>query len=185
MKILYIGWDFDGVCANNAKLRAEVARDNFKVRVPEEDTTEEGFLSRGFTDEEYLKMKKIVYSTYDILPYQGFLTCIKQLTSEGHHHRIISHRTKEPGLKIINNFVSSYKLETDIICTDSTPKSNFCAGLDVFIDDRQRHLIDLKGKVENLFLFRRGYNIKESLEKGIDDVFEFGELYKKIIRIAK
>ena len=185
MKILRIGIDFDGVAANTPRLKTEIASQKFGIYVPMEECNKSGFIKRGFTEEMYKELQKMVYSSHDLRPVYGGLANLRKLIEKGNDLSIISYR-KLAGLDIIGNFLVNYNLDIKkFICTDNQPKSEFCKGMnfDVFVDDRTEHLRDMKKCAKNLFLFDAPYNRDERLTEGMKRVYGWKETAEKILKL--
>jgi hypothetical protein len=178
-------FDFDGVIANTPRKKIELAAQIYGAHVDIKNYNHKGFIDAGMSDDEYKGLNDKTYSEYNLRPVQGCITYLRKIIDDGHKCGIRSYRMRDPGEDIINNFLIDYRLEIeDALCTDNQPKGQFCENLDFFVDDRAKHLRDVKKKAKNLFLFDTPYNKDENLTDGMLRVKGWKNLYVLIRKIT-
>jgi hypothetical protein len=182
------GFDFDGVIGNTPRLKIEMASQLFNAHVEMKNCYRQGFLDAGMTENEYASLQRMIENgEYAPRIVQGCKGYFQDMLAEGIKSRIVSYRIKK-GEKIIKDILvrnDMYdKRLVEIVCTDSQPKSKFCGGLLMFVDDRIEHLIGLKGYVKNRRLFDALYNRDEKLSDGIKRVYGWKETVEKILKIG-
>ena len=181
---LKIGLDFDGVIANTPELKREIAQTKFGINIPKDVMTKEGFLEKGFTEKTYKTLQEMVQSSVDVKPIPESIDYLIKWKKEGYYECIVSFREYRHE-SIIGNLLDKNGLkDIDYVMTNQKPKTWFCVGLDMFIDDRMEHLNDLlkDKRIPYLFLFDAPYN-KNEKTNGIQRVAglkEVDELIKQL-----
>lgn len=185
-KVMYLGFDFDGVIANCALLKQKYIKKIFNLEVALEECTRKKVTSLGITSEQYDKLLSCIYDTdvaYEIEEIDGAIETLKRLQKERHHVKIVTSRFFQFSGTMVTQWLGKRELNIPLICTNKTPKGPYCRGLDLFVDDEIEKLELIQPTVDNLFLFSTPYNTEDKGNRIIKRVNNWQELYAEIQKL--
>lgn len=181
---MHIGIDLDGVVIDSHAVKPVVALQMFGVIVPAHLCTRQMVIDHNLlTGEQYDAVNKEVYSGR--LPMKDIhQAClyIRILQDQGHQVRAITSRSVDDGtLPLALNWLSARDLSLQVTGVGyGKPKTDFCEGLELFVDDDLEKLTPLVGRVEHLLLFSSPTNRRHVTPRGIYRVDNWWEIYNYI-----
>jgi hypothetical protein len=161
IKNMKIGLDFDGVFCNGAKLLNDGSQKLFGINLPIDKSVEEILNKRQVS-----VLKEFVFENENnnlkLESIPNAITTCEKLIKEGHELQIITKRND--GTKTVRQYCRSWDLNIPIIGLKlGQNKSEFCSGVDVFLDDSVDNIIDLQKVVPKCFLFVWPYNLNSNI----------------------
>lgn len=186
---MIIGLDFDGVIANSPNLKSEVAKELYGVQIPADCFKKEMVTSMGLNLEQYRHVQHIVYGTERGLlmePMKDALVCIARLQRK--HETVILTARTDNDLEIARQWAQIKAMDNIgfVGVGYETPKTKLVLdlGLDVYVDDYPKKLIELLGYVRYLFLFSWRYNQDFQETQAIKRVDSWKRIYQETQKIA-
>ena len=183
-----IGLDFDGVISDCGELKRLGAKLLFDKDIPAAKFKKEIIIGEGLlTAEQYRQVQQQVYGNREIgiqmkpLPYvlellpllqEGNLTEIKIVTARGNLEASIA-----------VEWMKLYGLKVPLEFTDNQEKTEFCKGLDVYIDDDLEKLEPLVGVVPNLYLMSHPYNSNINVDGIATRVRDWPHFFYKVLEL--
>lgn len=190
MRILNLGFDFDGLFIDCGKMKVDALKSIYGLDLSPARCNKKILLGEGhLTRDQYRELRKIIYSgirqsDFPMEEVEGVLEYIPRLVSDGHKILVITSRSGAK-LEVAKEWCARKGLKLDFIGVGyGKSKAEAAKGLDFFVDDDLDKLEPLVGVVPHRFLFSWGYN--EHLETGnlANRVSSWEELYNKIKEIA-
>ena len=188
MRKLNIGLDYDSICTDSRKIKADLAKRLFGKTVPYEDIKSYTTVASGLlTKEEYATIQYKAHYTpsynKEAPTVPGAISYIKKLIDQGHTIRIVTGRDKKAAIYAAERLeYEGVPLKVTGVGKDAT-KRFACKGLDVFFDDDLHKLKPLKGIVPHLYLLSWPYNTHLAEQKIATRVKSWDEFYDKIQKV--
>lgn len=160
MKQYSIGLDFDGVIADNIKIKRAYAKEIYNVNLEPNECRRAIAITRGLTNEDYNHILNVIYETEMALGVEEIpfaLETIRKLSKQGHMFKVITSRLNQ-GTKFAEEWLNKREVYIPVVGTNQKPKTEYCKNLDIFIDDDYPKLEELVGVVPHLFLLDKPYN---------------------------
>ena len=183
MKQYSIGLDFDGVIADNIKLKREFVKKLHNIDLEPHECIRRVAVTKGLTSEQYDHVLDVIYETEMALGVEEIpssLETIRKLSRQGHMFKVITSRLNQ-GTKFAGEWLNNRELYIPVIGTNQKPKSEYCKGLDIFIDDDYGKLEDLVDVVPHLFLLDKPYNKVVKLSNRIKRLRDWNIFYDTIL----
>lgn len=181
-----IGLDFDGVIADVQTLKSEAAKELFDVNILAGKFKKEIlFKDKIISPLEYGRLQEEVFWNQkwisEMRPINGALKYIQHLIDDGHEIIIITSRIGA-ALENAKLWAANNNLQLRFYGVGyGNPKTEFCKGLDIFIDDDRDKLFPLKDVVKQSFLFDFYGQCKENMNNdGIKIIFSWKQFYEII-----
>ncbi len=179
-----IGLDFDGVIANNNKLKSEAAKLLFDLDIPPDRFKKEILVEENIlTLNQYRKLQKFIYdpeerSNLKMDPVEGVLTYLPKIISEGYEILVVTSRSKD-SIPFMKTWSKNINLNLNFIALGyGKSKKSATADLDLYVDDDLDKLLDLT--TPNRILFSWKYNSHLTDLGTIKRVDSWNELYNFI-----
>ncbi len=190
LQSLKIGLDFDGVIADNGKLKSLAAKVLYSCEIPIHKFRRDILLRENMlTLEQYEYLRDQIYSKPHLglrmEPVEGVLEYLPKLQQEGFTPKVITSRNQQQW-EIALQWMSNLGIEIEAVpLGEGVSKVQACRGLDVYIDDDLNKLESLQGVVPHRFLFSHPYN--EDLETGTiaTRIHSWKSFYEEIQKIAE
>jgi len=178
-----IGFDFDGVIINSAKLKSRVCEELYHKSIPLE-LCDSSLLNGLLSAEEYYQVQE---ESYGNPKYKKFMEevpdsvkIIKKLLHDGHDIKIVTSRINTK-LKLAKEWLINNGLNIDIIGVgEKTSKESKCKSFDIFLEDKPERLLELRDIVPHVYLFEWPYNQRHL---NLPRVNSFEQFYNEIQKL--
>lgn len=182
-----IGLDFDGVIADYAKTKAEVAKLLFGIDIRPEETKKEIAVPKHMTLLQFRAIQMVANGIKEVAMSTQFVPgaqhWINHLLRERHKLKVVTSRSG-----IARDLAELWLPWKEILVIGvghDVSKAEAAAGCDVFVDDDLDKLEELVGVVPHRFLFTWKHN--EGMETGeiAKRISSWKELHEQIMRLDK
>tara|TARA_Y100000310_G_C20678459_1_gene814451 strand:- start:110 stop:673 length:564 start_codon:yes stop_codon:yes gene_type:complete len=158
-----IGLDFDGVIANNSKLKNYVAKDIYDIDIPSRLLKRKHILNSDILSfNQYRNLQFNVYYNKKYMnnmePVDGSIDYMCKFIDEGHNLKVVTSRTGL-GKTIAKEWMEERGLDLPVDGVGyRKSKAEYCSDLDFYIDDDLEKLVPLIDVVPNLSILNWDYN---------------------------
>jgi len=178
-----IGLDFDGVIADNNKLKTDGAKFLYNLDIPSGQFKKEILIKNNIlTLEQYRELQRFIYgserSNLKMDPVDGVLEYLPKIISAGNEILVVTSRSEE-AVPFMKTWSESNGLNLDFIALGyGNSKKEATAHLDLYVDDDLDKLLDLTTPERVLFSWAYNSHFKDLGD--IKRVGSWSELYDLI-----
>lgn len=182
MEKLKVGLDFDGVISDNLDLKTRVAKTLFEKDLPSHIWHDSSTVMKHIPATDYRALQQAIYNDrrfgLNMRQVPRAREFIERLQHEGWCELKVVSARFEGSAEIAREWMFLQKLNLPLVEVGyGVSKEYAAAGLDAFVDDDYKKLIELIGVVPCRYLFSWPYNESDSLV-GIDGRVKYwSELY--------
>lgn len=174
-KTLKLGFDFDNVIADGHTAKLAIAEKLLKKSVEN---------NRKFGYYDNILLQQSIYYNREahrsIPPVEDAIETLLLLQNEGHDITVVTGRGGT-AIDYAKEWLHSHGVDLRLIGTYNEPKSPYCTGMELFVDDNTSFLLPMRGVVKRPYLFTRPYNTGICPD-GIQRIDSWKEIYKEVHR---